>query len=148
MLILRHFLAQNFGSGLETFLKDFGPYWHDSITQFLQISRLHIYDANLLFHLIPKVLCCVEIWWLWRPFDYSELTVMFKKPVWDDLNFVTWCAGPDWLIGSTRRIPGGPVCFLFFWLRGPVMSLHWVEIWMMACLHSQQPKIFIQKTKI
>ncbi len=32
---------------LETFLRDFGPYWHDSITQLLQICRLHIHDANL-----------------------------------------------------------------------------------------------------
>ncbi len=41
---------------LETFLRDFGPYWHDSITQLLQICRLHIHDATLPFHHIPKVL--------------------------------------------------------------------------------------------
>ncbi len=54
---------------LETFLRDFGPYWHDSITQLLQICRLHIHDANLPFHHIPKVLYWIEIWWLWRPFE-------------------------------------------------------------------------------
>ncbi len=32
-----------FNKVLETFLRDFGPYWHDSITQLLQICRLHIY---------------------------------------------------------------------------------------------------------
>ena len=76
---------------LETFLGDFAPCWHDSITQLLQICWLHIYDANLPFHHIPKVLCWIEIWWLWRPLEYSELIVVFKKPVWDDMSFVTWC---------------------------------------------------------
>lgn len=32
-----------------------------------------------------KVLCWTEICWLWTPFEYSELIVMLKKPVWDDL---------------------------------------------------------------
>lgn len=73
---------------LETFLREFGPYWYDSITQLLQICRLHTHDANLLFHHIPKVLYWIEIWWLWRPFEYSELIVMFKKPVWDDSSFI------------------------------------------------------------
>ncbi len=45
-----------FNKVLETFLRDFGPYWHDSITQLLQICRLHIHDVNLPFHHIPKVL--------------------------------------------------------------------------------------------
>ncbi len=70
-----------FNKVLETFLRDFCPYWHDSITQLLQICRLHI----------PKMLYWIEIWWLWRPFEKSELIVMLKKPVWDDLSFVTWC---------------------------------------------------------
>ncbi len=74
----------------ETFLTDFGPYWLDSITQLLQIHRLHIHDANLPFHHIPKVLYWIKTWWLWRPFEYTELIVMFKKPVWDDFSFVTW----------------------------------------------------------
>ncbi len=43
-----------FNKMLETFLRDFGPYWHDSITQLLQICRLHIHDANLPFHHIPR----------------------------------------------------------------------------------------------
>ncbi len=73
---------------LETFLRDFGPYWHDSITQLLQICQLRIHDANLRSHHIPKVLYWIQIWWLWRPFEKSELIVMFKKPVWDDLSFV------------------------------------------------------------
>ncbi len=48
---------------LETFLRDFGPYCHDSITQLLQICRLHIHDENFPFHHIPKVLYWIEIWW-------------------------------------------------------------------------------------
>ncbi len=58
-----------FNKVLETFLRDFGPYWHDSITQLLQICRLHIHDENLPFHHIPKVLYWMEIWWLWRLFE-------------------------------------------------------------------------------
>lgn len=30
-------------------LRDFGPYWHDSSAQLLQICRLHMYDVNLPF---------------------------------------------------------------------------------------------------
>ncbi len=58
-----------FNKMLETFLRDFGPYWHDSITQLLQICQLHIHDANLPFNQIPKVLYWTEIWWPWRPFE-------------------------------------------------------------------------------
>ncbi len=60
-------LWHRFNKVLETFLRDFDPYWHDSITQLLQICRLHIHDANFPFHHIAKVLYWIEIWWLWRP---------------------------------------------------------------------------------
>ncbi len=43
-----------FNKVLETFLRDFGPYWPDSITQLLQICRLHIHDANSLVTPHPK----------------------------------------------------------------------------------------------
>ncbi len=74
---ITHFCLQNclnsswhgFNKVLETFLRDFGPYWHDSITQLLQICRLHIHDANLPFHHITKMLYWIEIWWLWGPFE-------------------------------------------------------------------------------
>ena len=56
----------------------------------LQICQLYIHVVNLLVHHIPKVLYWIEIWWLWRPLGYSELIVMFKKPVLDHLSFVTW----------------------------------------------------------
>lgn len=42
---------------LEAFLRDVGPYWHGSITQWLQIYRLHVDDVNLPLHHILKVLC-------------------------------------------------------------------------------------------
>ncbi len=58
-----------FNEVLETLLRDFGPYWHDSITQLLQICRLHIHDENLSFLHIPKLLYWIEIWGLWRPFE-------------------------------------------------------------------------------
>ncbi len=47
----------------------FCPYWHDNITQLLQICRLHIHDVNLPFHHITKMLYWIEIWWLWRSFE-------------------------------------------------------------------------------
>lgn len=48
----------------ETFYRDFAPYWHDNITQLLQMCRLHIHESN--FHCIPKVSNWIEIWWLWK----------------------------------------------------------------------------------
>lgn len=50
----------------------------------LQICWLHIHNANLPFHHIPKMFYWIEIWWMWGSFKYSELIVMFKKRVWDD----------------------------------------------------------------
>jgi len=58
---------------LKTFLRDCGPYWHDLFSSM---------DVPLELHLIPKVLYWIEIWRLWRPLEFSELLVMFKKPVW------------------------------------------------------------------
>lgn len=60
-------LWHRFNKVLETFIRDFGSYCHDSITELLQICQLHLNDANILFHISKK------------------------KPVWDDLSFVTWC---------------------------------------------------------
>ncbi len=62
-------LWHRFNKVLKTFLRDVSPYWPDSITQLLQICRLHIHDVNLPFHHIPKVLYWIEIWWLWRVFE-------------------------------------------------------------------------------
>lgn len=63
---------------MENFFRDFGSCWHDSITQLLQIFALHIHEANLPSHHIPKVLYSIEIWWLWSWFEYSELAYMFQ----------------------------------------------------------------------
>lgn len=38
---------------------------------------------------ISQRLYWIEIWWVWRPFRYNKFIVMFRKPVWDDLSFVT-----------------------------------------------------------
>lgn len=56
---------------LETLLSDFC----DIITQFL-----HVHDVNLPFH--HEVLYWIDIWWLWRPFEYRELAVVFKNQLW------------------------------------------------------------------
>lgn len=55
---------------LEAFLTE------DSITQLLKICWLHIYDMNLLFHRITKVLCWLEIWWTLIPSEDSDLWSM------------------------------------------------------------------------
>lgn len=47
-------------------LRHFGPYFHDNITQLLQICWLHIHNANLLFHpkgaLLASIWCRGQIW--------------------------------------------------------------------------------------
>lgn len=45
-----------FSKLLETFLWDSGPYWHESITQFLQICWLCFHDANLMFDHFQKLI--------------------------------------------------------------------------------------------
>lgn len=44
----------------------FGPYWHDGITELLQIFQLHMHDMNLSSHHIPMVIYWIMPWWLWR----------------------------------------------------------------------------------
>lgn len=61
------------------------PHHIDMMTSHL----LHIHDVNLLFHHIPEVLQQIESWWLRRLFEYTKLSVMFKKLVLGDLSFVT-----------------------------------------------------------
>lgn len=55
----------------------------------LQICHLHIHDVNFQFHYLPEMLCW--IWWLWGALGHSELVVIFRKPVWNYLNFVEFC---------------------------------------------------------
>lgn len=61
----------------KTFLRDFGPWWHDSVTQLLHIC--HIHDENLPFYHIPVGFYRIEIWWLWRLFEFSVVALMFRK---------------------------------------------------------------------
>lgn len=71
-----------FIKGLEIFLREFGPYWYSFSIQLLQIVG---YTS-----MIWISVNWIQIWWLWRPFKYSKLTLMFKKPVEDHFNFVQW----------------------------------------------------------
>ncbi len=73
--------------GVGNILRDVGPYWHDSITQFLQICRLNIHDVNLSFHHIPKVLYWMRSGDCGGHLSKVKLIAMFKKPVWDYLSF-------------------------------------------------------------
>lgn len=56
-----------------TFWSIFGSYWHDSITQSLQICQLHIHVESS-FHDIYWT----NIPWLGRSFECCKLTVKFK----------------------------------------------------------------------
>lgn len=83
--------CHTFNKVLEKFLRYFGPHWHDSVTQVLQIYRLHIEDGNLQSCYIENKLCLIEVQSLWSQFEYRELIVMFKKSAWDYFSFVTRC---------------------------------------------------------
>jgi len=56
-----------FNKVLKAFFRNVGPYWSDSILQLMEIR------VRVPFHHIPKMLYWVEIWWVWRPFWYSQL---------------------------------------------------------------------------
>lgn len=59
---------------LETFLRDFGPCWHDDITQLLWICQLH--DAYFPFHQVLLYWIVVVI----------LVPAEAKKQVWNDLD--------------------------------------------------------------
>lgn len=56
---------------------------------FTSWQRLNKVLKTYLFHHIPKLIFWTEIWRLLRTLEYSELIVMLRKPVWDDLRLVT-----------------------------------------------------------
>lgn len=58
-----------FGHVLQAFLSDVSSYRYDSITQFLQTSQLHIYDASLPYQHIHR--CSIRSRsGDWSPFEY------------------------------------------------------------------------------
>jgi len=48
-----NFSWYKFKNVLQTFLRDFGSYWHNSVTLLLQICRLKIHYVNLPLHCNP-----------------------------------------------------------------------------------------------
>lgn len=68
---------------LETFLRDSGPCWLDSITQLLQICQLHI-DAASSCPTYQK--CSTGL----RPGDFGKHWTCYQ-PAWDDVFSVTCC---------------------------------------------------------
>lgn len=58
---------------LEIFLRNFGPYWYESITQLLKICRLLIHSLD---------------WRRWRWFDYSELSFSRNQ---FEMIWALWC---------------------------------------------------------
>lgn len=85
---------------------------------------LHIYDVNLPFHHITKVLCWIEIRRPQRLFEYNDLAVTLKKIVSDDLSFVTrhniiirkWVhcdhkySGRLWRLNDVQLLQSGSKC--------------------------------------
>lgn len=60
--------------------------WHRYITVLHSCCRFVTLHGNFPSHRIPEVLNWIQMWWLWRPFECSELTV-----------------GRLWLRSSTNR---------------------------------------------
>ncbi len=108
---------------------------HDSIMQLLQICRLHIHDANLPFHHIPKVLYWIEIWWLWRPFEESEhitIVVVYSKAMhYYNCTFETTVL-PNMKIWKVIIIYSLSFCFkevrffFFIWTEKKILLRMWV----------------------
>lgn len=59
-------------------------FWHDSFAPLLQI-RWQCVHAYLSFRRVPTAIYWSEIQWPGGSFQYSELMVVFKKAVWDEL---------------------------------------------------------------
>ncbi len=120
---------------LETFIKDFGPYWHGSITQLLQICQLHIHDANLPFYHHPKYalldwdLVTVEaIWVKWTychvqetSLRWFELCDMLHYPAGISHQKMVQCSQRDghgqqqysgrlWHLNNVQLVLRGPNC--------------------------------------
>jgi len=54
----------------------------------MEIYGMHIQGTKLPFHHFPNALLG---WDLVTVGAVLELIVMFKKPIWNDLNFMPWC---------------------------------------------------------
>ncbi len=98
-----------FNKVLETFLRDFGPYWHDSITQLLQICQLHIHDANLscsrnqsemIWALWHGALSC------WKKPSEDKYTVVKKR----DGHGQQLYSGRLWCLNDAQLVIRGPKC--------------------------------------
>lgn len=59
-------------------------FWLIQTTYLLQICQ---HDVNLSSQHIPKMYSWIEICWLWKPSEISELIIIFMKPVWINLNW-------------------------------------------------------------
>ncbi len=71
-----------------------------NIMQLLQIFWLHIHDVNLLFPHIPKVFSWLEIWWLWRPFEYWTDCLRWLC---DMVHYPAWISITRYVIFSPNR---------------------------------------------
>lgn len=80
------FMAQIQQVAVKHSSRDSGPYWHDGITQLLQIRWLHVHESPVLSHpkgsIIDWKLVILEAIW-------AQWTCRVQE-VWDDLTFGTW----------------------------------------------------------
>ena len=57
----------------------------------MHLCQLHIHVTNLTFYHIPKTFCWIQTSWLRRPMTFTELIVLFMRPIWINICLQTWC---------------------------------------------------------
>lgn len=86
--------SYRFNKVLEIFVRDFGPYWHNSVTQLLEICQLHMWSPHPPPLRPPKVQrCCIKLGTVFYLFIFMyayiylfilSAVVILKTPLWDD----------------------------------------------------------------
>jgi len=98
-------------------LRDFGPYCADNIKLLRQICRLHIHDANLPFHHIPKVLVDWDL--VNVEAMYSEFIVSHWKLPSEDgyiviitqvITILRLAVAFNWALNDAQLVLRGPKC--------------------------------------
>lgn len=66
--------------------------------------------TNHPFYQILKMLYWIKIWWQWRPLEYSEPSVIFRKQLGDYSRFVKQYTGRLWHVNNAQVVLRGIIC--------------------------------------